>query len=177
MTGVTLPVTRPTGRSLLIGGPAAGPEPAAALRRLGHSCVEIEDPYAAMALLCAQPLAYSSIVLSLNTLFRDELHLIAAVKQRYAHIEIWLARFEGRQTVVDEAMKFGADGLLDADGMHRIAAVTPVAPPAEKQTAPPPAAAMETSSFEQSFPEPVLSAEELRALLDDPPTCGDAKEA
>jgi hypothetical protein len=181
MTGVSLPVTRPTGRSLLIGGPAAGPEPAAALRRLGLSCVEIEDPYAAMALLAAQPLAYSCIVLSLNTLFRDELQMIAAIKKRFAHVEIWLARFEGRQAVVDEAMRLGADGFLDADGLHRIAAVIPTAPaspPSEPQPSPAAVAAEAPAAFaDHAFSEPVLSAEELRALLDDPPTCGDAKQA
>jgi hypothetical protein len=137
-----------------------------------------------MALLSAQPLAYSSIVLSLNTLFRDELQLIAAVKRRFAHVEIWLARFEGRQTVVDEAMKLGADGFLDSDGLHRIAAVAPAGPAADKQPAAggleaarPANGMAEPPMPEHAFTEPVLSAEELRALLDDPPTCGDAKEA
>jgi CheY-like chemotaxis protein len=175
MTGVTLPVTRPTGRSLLIGGPATGAEAGETLRKLGYNCVEIEDPYAAMAMLSEQPLAYSSVVLSLNTLFRDELQIIAAVKQRFAHIEIWLARFEGRQSVVDEALRLGADGFLDADGLHRVAAAVQ-APVIEKQNVPQPAAIQELPP-EPAFSDPVLSAEELRALLDDQPDFGDAKQA
>jgi hypothetical protein len=170
MSGVSLPVTRPTGRSLLVGGPAAGAEPAATLRRLGCAFAETDDPYAATALLAAQPLAYSSVVLCLNTLFRDELRIISVVKQRFPHVEIWLTRYEGRQRAVDEAIHLGADGLLDADGLHRISAI-----------APPPAAAIQGNATdaaqsppEPALTEPVLSAEELRALLDDPPLAGSA---
>jgi hypothetical protein len=162
---VSIPVTRPSGRTLLVGGPSTGPETAATLQRLGYACVELDDPYAAMATLAAQPLGYSALVLSLNALFGDELRMIGAVKHRFPHIEIWLTCFEGRQGAVDQAMRMGADGFLDADGLHRPSAVAPAktepeAPSAEPQPA------------DHSVTDPVLSAEELRALLDDPPVTG-----
>jgi hypothetical protein len=167
MSGVSLPVTRPAGRGLLVGGPAAGPEPSANMRRLGYSCVELDDPYAAMAMLAAQPLAYTCLVLSLNTFFRGELQLIRSVKQRFPHIEVWLTRFEGRQQSVDEAMKLGADGFLDADGLHRLSAVLPEKPPGNLPAAT--IAPMPVAPAEIPMIDPVLTAEELRALLDDPP--------
>jgi hypothetical protein len=188
-------MTRPTGRSLLIGGPAAGPEPLATLRRLGYTCVEVDDPYSAMAMLAVQPLSFSSIVLSLNTLFKDELQLIAVVKKRFPNIEIWVARFEGRQAVVEEAMRLGADGFLNGDGLYgrpsRAAPAQPSRPqppaaqtPRPAATQPASAAAADTAdalgssqASDYSFSEPILSADELRALLDDPPTCGDARQA
>jgi hypothetical protein len=172
MSGVSLPVTRPTGRSLLVGGLAAGAEPAATLRRLGCAFAESDDPYAATSQLAAQPLAFSSVVLCLNTLFRDELRMISTVKQRFPHIEIWLARYEGRQRAVDEAMHLGADGLLDADGLHRMSSlVPPQAAKIEADAKPAGGQAMELPP-EPAFTEPVLSADELRALLDEPPLTG-----
>jgi DNA-binding NarL/FixJ family response regulator len=153
----------------LVGGPAAGPDPSANMRRLGYSCVELDDPYAAMAVLAAQPLAYSCLVLSLNTFFRGELQLIRAVKHRFPHIEVWITRFEGRQQSVDEAMKLGADGFLDADGLHRLSAVLPEKPAAATAA---PAASTPPPASESPIIEPVLTAEELRALLDDPPPSG-----
>ena len=66
----------------------------------------------------------------------------------------------------------GADGLLGEDGLHRIAMS------AATETAPPPAPVMlrqterqEEEAFESEFgsAEPVLTAEELRALLAEQP--------
>jgi DNA-binding NarL/FixJ family response regulator len=138
---------------LLVGGTSTGSEPAMTLQRLGYACVELNDPYTAMATLAAQPLGYSALVLSLSNLFGDELKMISAVKHRFPHVEVWLTRYEGRQGAVDEAMRLGADGFLDADGLHR-----PNAP-----------AAPETAAVQPQVTDTVLSAEELSALLDDPP--------
>jgi hypothetical protein len=161
MIGVGLPVTRRAGRGLLVGSPAARADAAATLRRLGCPCVEIDDPYAAMAELASQPTAYSSLVLSLNTMFGEELAVISVVKRRFAHIEIWLTRFEGLQGLLDEAMRLGADGYLDDDGLHRL--------PSAAQ--PQPAKAEESPAVDDRPPtDPILTAEELRALLDDPPS-------
>src|ERR1700722_13432525 len=119
MSGVSLPVTRPTGRSLLVGGLAGRAKPLAILRRLGCTCVELDDPYAAMAEVVRRPLAYASVVLSLGTIFREELQMIAAAKRRYPNLEIWLSQTEGRQPIVDEAMSLGAAGFLAEDGFRR----------------------------------------------------------
>jgi hypothetical protein len=126
--------------------------------------VEIDDPYAAMAELTCRPTAYSSLVLSLATLFREELQIIAVAKRRYPDIEIWLTRPDGRNAALDEAMRLGADGYLAEDGLHRLAAPAPVTAPC-----PDPAPANPPPDVDRPLTDPVLSAEELRALLDDPP--------
>lgn len=135
------------------------------LRRLGCPCVELDDPYAAMAELAQRPLAYSSLVLSLSTLFAEELQIVAAVKQRYPNIEVWLIRGDGLQALLDEAMRLGADGFVSEDGMHRLPP-PPDPIPAENNE---PVAVEDSEPEEKTLHDPVLTAEELRALLDDPP--------
>jgi hypothetical protein len=144
------------GRSLLVGTVAARVQPSAILSRLGWTCVELDDPYAAMVELASQPQNYSSLILSLNSLFGEELTLIATVKRRWTHIEIWLTRGEGSNGLSDEALRLGADGVLNDDGPHRLA------PPES-----------DSSANGPQLADPVLSSEELRALLDDstPPGC------
>jgi hypothetical protein len=164
MSGVSLPVTRPLGRALLVGTPSARTAPGAILARLGCACVEIDDPYAAMVELSAQPQNYASLILSMSSLFGEELEMISVVKRRYPQIEIWLTRAEGLDSTFDQAMRLGADGILTDDGPHRLpkpAAATPAATPS--------ASTRVDVSDEHPLNEPVLSAEELRALLDDPP--------
>ncbi|HUB25849.1 MAG TPA: hypothetical protein VL992_10510 [Tepidisphaeraceae bacterium] len=140
------------GRSLLVGTVAARVQPAAILSRLGWTCVEMDDPYSAMVELAGQPQNYSSLIVSLNSLFGEELAFVATVKRRWAHIEIWLTRGEGMNGLQDEALRLGADGVLNDDGPHRLA------PPETDDSANGPPLA-----------DPVLSAEELKALLDDSP--------
>jgi len=168
MSSVSLPVTRPTGCGLLVGSSAARAEPAGWLHRLGCDCVEVDDPYTAMAELSAHPAHYSSLVLSLATLFREELQIVAVVKQRHPHIEIWLTRPDGRNAALDEAMQLGADGYLAEDGLHRLPRQAPM--PESMPIAPPPAAA--TMETDRSLLEPIITGDELRALLDDPPALG-----
>jgi len=124
---------------------------------------------------------YRALILSLTSLYKEELHLIRAVKRRFPHLEIWLTHTDGRQAALAEAMRLGADGLLAEDGLHRIA------PPPEEQTS---RSGMEFGSplslndetmlaqpSEQSVDvdsdvpngEPVLTADELRALLQEQP--------
>lgn len=92
------------------------------LQRLGFSCSEVDEPYDAMLQLCRRPLFYSAIILSLNSLYREELQIISSVKQRFSHVEVWLSDTDGRHAALAEAMRLGADGLIATDGLHRIAA-------------------------------------------------------
>src|SRR5688500_9387098 len=124
MSGVSLPVTRPIGRALVVGNPASRPDAVDALQRLGFGCSETDDPYAAMAELCRRPLVYRALILSLVSVYREELNLVAAVKRRFPHVEIWLTHTDGRQASLAEAMRLGADGLLAEDGLHRVALPT-----------------------------------------------------
>ncbi len=202
MSGVSLPVTRPSGRALVVGNPASRVEPADTLGRMGFGCAEMEDPYAAMAELCRRPLAYRAVILSLASLHREELGLVPGVKRRFPHVDIWLTQTDGRQAALAEAMRLGADGLLSGEGLHRVA-MAPSAPayapgetngapappppvalaprdgecdgPVEERTEPEPGVedshAPANAALDQAHPlaEPVLTAEELRALLQEQP--------
>jgi hypothetical protein len=193
MSGVSLPVTRPSGRALLIGNAVARPQVVEGLVRLGYSCGETDEPYDGMAELCRRPLAYRAVILSLASLYREELPMIRAVKRRFPHLEVWLAHTDGRPAALAEAMRLGADGLLDAEGLHRIAlgsmgmndddapprgATSVLAGPVRMPPAPvePRAFAGAADEPEAAANEPILSAEELRALLQEQPSIPHAGE-
>lgn len=185
MSVVSLPVTRPPGRALIVGQPAYRNAPAKALQGRGYECTEVDEPYDAMVQLCKRPLFFAAVVFSLNSLYREELHIIASLKRRFAHIDIWLSDTDGRQAALAEAMRFGADGLVADDGLHRIAAGAP--PAASAASEPTPAEALaaapklavaeplkaplppESSTSPDKSSDPLLTAEELRALLQESP--------
>src|SRR3954453_6960065 len=125
MSSVSLPVTRPAGRALVVGHPASREQPLAMLRQMGFTCAEANDPYAAMTELCRNPSEYKALILSLAGVYAEELELIPAIKRNHPGMEIWLADAEGRQAALAEAMRQGADGLVGEDGLHRVA----IAPP------------------------------------------------
>ena len=168
MSGLSLPVHRPTGRALLVASPASRANTLEILGDLRFDVTEVDDPYAAMTELCRRPLVYRAVILSLASLYREELAIVAAVKSRFPHVELWLAHTDGRQAALAEAMRLGADGLLADDGLHRVAGTTttpvatPAAQPAEPQPAPEEPHAETTATHEDA---PVLTPDELRALL------------
>jgi hypothetical protein len=178
---------------LIVANPAGRADVLSAMQRLGYGATELDDPYAAMAELCQRPLAYRAVVLSLAGLYREELNLMPAIKRRFPHIEIWLSHTDGRQGALADAMRLGADGLLAEDGLHRLAisggsltapnainagpgpaagstfASTTEITAVEGEDAPPRAPIeVEGNSSHDHEPmngEPVLTADELRALL------------
>jgi hypothetical protein len=167
MSGLSLPVDRPTGRALLVAGAGNSARPLENLKNLGFSCTLFDDPYAAMTELCRRPLVYRALILSLASLYREELTIIPAVKSRFPHVELWLTHTDGRQAALAEAMRLGADGLLSDDGLHRVAGASPSVAPAPTET-------VEESgeihseteeSTESGSAEPILTNDELRALL------------
>jgi DNA-binding NarL/FixJ family response regulator len=171
MSAVSIPVTRPIGRALIVASPSSRQQPAAVLERLGYTCAEVDDPYAAMLELCRRPLVYRAIILSLTSLYKEELAMVQTVKQRFPHVEVWLTQTDGRQASLAESMRLGADGLLSEDGLHRIA----ITAAADTFIPPPPVVRNEPQDEEQSMDsdmsigEPVLTADELRALLQEQP--------
>jgi DNA-binding NarL/FixJ family response regulator len=190
MSGVSLPVTRPTGRALVVANPVGRAQPVEAMAALGFECVEADEPYAAMAELAQRPLAYRAMVLGLAGLYLEELELIRSVKRRYPHMDIWLTQTDGRQAGLAEAIRLGADGLLAEDGLHRIAlagsamepqptprgsaATTVTAQASQEAIAAGPSAS--DTEIEPMIGEPVLTADELRALLDEQPSFPQAGE-
>jgi hypothetical protein len=193
MSGVSLPVSRPSGRALVVGNAASRAEPLGTLQRMGYGCAEMEDPYAAMIELCRRPLLYRALILSLSGLHREELGIIPGVKRRFPHVDIWLTHTDGRQAALAEAMRLGADGLLSGEGLHRIAEGAtepasfvpsdpiplPVGEPAPQPAPSPQPTARPAAPVDDSTSgEPVLSADELRALLQEqpaPPGVGSAE--
>jgi DNA-binding NarL/FixJ family response regulator len=120
--------------------------------------------------LCRRPLVYRALILSLTSLYKEELAIVQTVKQRFPHVEVWLTQTDGRQASLAESMRLGADGLLSEDGLHRIA-ITAAA------DAPAPAPVMRSNHREEEtmepdigIGEPVLTADELRALLQEQPS-------
>ncbi|MDB5171930.1 MAG: hypothetical protein JWN51_703 [Phycisphaerales bacterium] len=190
MSGVSLPVTRPTGRALLVGNPASRAQPLGMLMGLGYACGEADDPYSAIAELCRRPMVYRALILSLSSVYREELNIVRTVKRRFPHLDVWLTHTDGRQATLAEAIRLGADGLLAEDGLHRIGLpmsggegpvmLRPVTAAAsfgmDPAPASPPAPAAPAMSDEaidaesdMQMGEPVLTADELRALLQEQP--------
>ena len=188
MSGLSLPVNRPAGRALLVAAPGNRAGPVETLRALGFGAAELDDPYAAMAELCRRPLVYRVLILSLASLYREELAMISAVKWRFPHVEVWLAHTDGRQAALAEGLRLGADGLLSDDGLHRLGSPATAAPPGPTGTTAAawlaePADSPRHSSAEggaaspgrhevgdgtsaaADTAEPILTADELRALL------------
>jgi hypothetical protein len=176
MAGVSYPVTRPIGRALVVGSASTRAQPLSAMQALGYTCAEVDDPYAAAAELFRRPLVYRAVILSLTSLYREELTLISTLKRRLPHVDIWLTHTEARHAAMAEAIRIGADGLLAEDGaLHRLGL-----PHAQQPTGQPLTDAVRSGEFEpvdqhvvnpveEEMPngEPVLSADELRALLQD----------
>lgn len=190
-------VPRPEpGHALVVAGQGAHAAPVALLHRMGLVCEVVNDPYSAMVGLVRRGGDCRAMVLNLQSLFREELVLISAVKGRYPKVEIWLTHAEGRMAALAEAMRYGADALVSEDGLHRLTPEPPpvmmerpaqvVAPPvAAPVAAPRPVAVAPTvvpsgsapvrnisriepvgvPREELAFNEPVLTADELRALL------------
>src|SRR5205823_12268325 len=150
----------------------------------------VADPYSALAELLDGKNSYRGIVLSLQSVYREEIAVIGTLKRRLPQLEIWLAHTDGRQAALAEAMRLGADGLLGEEGLHRIASsqppesaantaqtVTPAPPPPEPIHLPQSPMTLTTQDMKPEHPdedapvnEPVLTADELRALLQEQPS-------
>ena len=169
MSGVSLPVNRPTGRAIVVGSAGCRGAAVQTLRSLGFQTIEADDPYSAAAELSRRSMTYRAIILCLNSFYREELSFIASVKHRYPHIDIWLSQTDGRAAALAEALRLGADGLLSDDGPHRFAMTEPVGGTTtpSKPAAEPPRPMVKVFA-ESPIADPVLTADELRALLQEP---------
>jgi DNA-binding NarL/FixJ family response regulator len=143
------------------------------LSQLGFQCGEVDEPYAAIAELAKRPLQYRSVVLSLQSLYREELQIIATIKARWPQLDVWLTHTDGRATATADALRFGADGLLTEEGLQRtvMGSAARSMEPKTSSAEPPTNLPNQASDFsdEESSSETVLSADELRALLQEPP--------
>lgn len=206
MSTVSFPVSRHPGRALFVSNPGSLERPRQILARLGMESDAAADPYQAMRMICRHRSLYSALILSLSSLYREELQIIACLRRRLPYLEIWLTHTDGRQAAMADAMRLGADGLLSEEGLHRIgqtdsvlhganpaaarmgqaefaSSASPVAlvlnPTArneslisDSETGPSDQHVEESDSktgLELNLGEPVLTADELRALLQDQP--------
>lgn len=197
MLGATANLPKTSGHALLVGGDTCCQQPRRVLEAIGYHADQTADPYAAMLELCRRPLVYRAMVLSLQSLYREELSVITTVRRRFPHVSIWLAHTDGRQAALAEAMRLGAEALIGEGGIHTLAdapAVPPAPRPLTFHRAPAATPAEEIADAEhQQFEtlareqaenddhgsdsaakaaalretEPVLSAAELQALLGD----------
>ena len=119
MSAIRLQVTRPAGRVLVVGSEGCRATPLEMLRISGFTCGESDNPYTAILEISRQTGNYGALLLCLNSLYTEELAMIAAVKKRWPRLDIWLAQTENRQSTMTEAIQLGADGVLDHDGFHR----------------------------------------------------------
>lgn len=165
----------PAGLALLVCLPASQETLSAQLRTLGYDVRGVDNPYAALVELLDRPLVYRSVVLSLAAMYREELALVKAIRARLPHVDVLLAHTDSRAAAMAEAMRMGATGLLDEDAVHRLGDIDP--PPADpfKPQREPEAAAKGESheplpDEEANELDPILTAEELRALLHEQPT-------
>ena len=105
MSGVSLPVDRSGGRALVVGAAECRALASHVLGERGYQFAEFDEPYSAMAELVKRSGGYQALILSLSSLYREELQIITAVVSRYAKVEIWLTHTDGRPSALAEAMR------------------------------------------------------------------------
>lgn len=160
-------MTRSAGRALVIGSAACRAHARTALARTPYEFASADDPYAATIELFRRPLAYRILVLCLNSTYREELSLIEVIRRRLRHIDVYVAQTDGRQAALAEAMRLGAAGLLSDDGLHRVASGQELPAPMASPVAPEPPRSYDDDLLAPG--EAVLTADELRALLQEQP--------
>lgn len=172
-------VAKSAGHAMIVGGEGCRLQPRQVLQAIGYETDERDNPYAALQELCRRPLVYRALVLSLQSLYREELAIITTVRQRFPHVSVWLAHTDGRHAALVEAMRLGAEALVSVNGLHSLGdeAEHPQPPrpmsfrpvPAEEAPAEPVAEKHNDYAPAGSrHHETVLTAEELHALLGDP---------
>lgn len=168
----------PAGHALLICLPRSEEGLKAQMMELGFDVSTVDNPYAALVELLDRPLVYRSIVISLAATYREELSLIKTIRNKLPQIDVLVAHLDGRAAAMAEALRMGATGILDDKDVHRLpdtAATTPPNTPAPI-VAPVSVPTSEAESAD-ALPEedsnelePLLTADELRALLQEQPT-------
>lgn len=147
------PPPAPNGQALVVANAAAAIPLMQTLERIGYQSNVAPDPYSAALEVVRRPLVFRAVVLSLATVYPEELELIDLIKRRCPHIEVILADADGRPSAVEDATRRGAAALLRQDRLQRLG-------DAGVKTLDRPPRPVEPATIEG-----VLSADELRALL------------
>ncbi|MEM6562204.1 MAG: hypothetical protein AAF656_11435 [Planctomycetota bacterium] len=162
------PESVPTGRVALV---ATGPmrdRRAETLMTAGYDVHGFDDPYAAMLAICRKPLVFRALAVSLQAIYPKELDLVSAVAQRFPHVRLLACDTDGRRTTLIDAVQRGVTDILDDHGItpadtERESADVSLANPAELTDEETAALARPTDTPT----DPVLTPEEIRALLSD----------
>jgi hypothetical protein len=147
------------GRALLVGKRVAA-EDSNVLAADGLQVELTNDPYAAIAELAGRPLVYRALVLPLPQLFSEELALVRVVKRRFPHVQVIASEVPAQMIRSDELRRLGFDAILSSTALQPLGAATKIEAVVHTAAHMP----VQKSSGDS---EPVLTAEELRALLSD----------
>ena len=148
----------PNGQALAVATASSAQQLKQGLAQVGYACQVVNDPYSAALELLRRPLAFRALVLSLLAVYPEELSLIELVRRRFRHLEVIVADTHGRERSEAEAIRLGADAVLDDQRLHRVARAAANGPPIEGGSR---AAVPATAT-----PGSILSAEEIKALMD-----------
>lgn len=149
------------------------------LEAIGYRATLSPDPYALLIELLEQPMVYDAVVLSLPAIYREELWIIRTIRERMPMVDVLIAHSDGRHAALAEAMRLGATGLIGEEGIHRLVRLSEP-PPQEinhdrgsSKTERDESRRVVADSVDESVADdgqPLLSADELRALLAEQPS-------
>src|SRR5688572_12142475 len=114
------PAPAPNGRALVVADVSREPALGEAMEQVGFASEFVRDPYAAMLELSRRPLAFRALLLSLASLHPHELAIIEVAKRRFPHLEVLMADVAGRSAGLAEAVRLGADAVLEGRRLHRV---------------------------------------------------------
>lgn len=151
------------------------------LREVGAAAVApVDDPYALVRQLASGAAASTTdIVLLLACLYPEELAVIDAVRQVAPDVRILVGAVDGASGLLAASIRAGIDGIYVNGAVEWLGeppALPPIAPAARSAPASaheePSRVAHGTHTAERDLaddPQPLLSQEELRALLGEEP--------
>lgn len=157
------------------------------LHREGAACEAVNDPYRVVGLVAGSS-GVSAVVLVLPCLYPEEMAVVGALR-RLTGVPVIVAAADGLMSQLSAAIREGATAILTERGIDWLGVpastgpLPPAATPGSTEVTPPPTPIRSTPQVDVTTPEdrfdelseesgpppePVLSAEELRALLQEP---------
>ena len=130
-----------------------------------HRVDDAADAVLLLGRLLRDGTAARAVVLSLSAMRPEDLAVVRTVRRYFPSAEVWVSDVGPHAAMLAEAVSLGAAGLVADGRLHRFALPAPAPPPrpAVKQTPAKPAAPPDPDPG-----QPLLSGDELRALLGDP---------
>lgn len=92
------------------------------LHRAGSACVVMDDPYHAVAEFSFRPSTYDAAVLVLSSFYSEELAVITTIRRLSPRTRIYVAGAEQQLSMLATAVRLGATGVLTGDGLEELVA-------------------------------------------------------